>query len=398
MYFELTLHRPPSESSDPFKDLTRGTSYKPRDSEILIIYQPLNNSGTLSTSAILESTVNAMRYVVTATSQCLNLSTPTFGIYVPGLVGGLYLDILPYRYSRLGTGAVISNDPEVAAASLGRVVIRDYPVASSLSVGQIGDIIQGMQEFTHVQQLQECDISVLDLSKPDRPMIARGCFAYTDNCKQIPPEPYTVGGATTLPEKARPATKESVVIAGNNTNGLVITNPSETLSISFQSDPNSMAIQNQNYADLAIQAMWHMLPMIIQQGRRDAILPWNEERDRYEWVIEVPYDPLRPYPFKNDFQLRFWQEKSARARLTLREIAESLYWIQRAFEATTLIESRISIQVPITDPPRRGVLGLGGGGCLSYTNVSSFTGCDFASLPSQGFGEIGSAAVAVDVT
>ena len=56
----------------------------------MIIYKPLNNSGTLSTSAVLESTVNAMRYVVSASNQCLNLSTPTFGIYVPGLVGGTF--------------------------------------------------------------------------------------------------------------------------------------------------------------------------------------------------------------------------------------------------------------------------------------------------------------------
>ena len=363
----------------------------------MIIYNPLNNSGTLSTSAILESTVNAMRYVVSATSQCLNLSTPTFGIYVPGLVGGLYLDILPYRYSRLSPGPVTSNDSVVSAASLGRVVIRDYPVASSLSVGQIGDIIQGLQEFTHIQQIQECDISVLDLSKPDKPLIARGCFAYTVNCKQIPREPYTVGGAINLPEQPRTATNETVVTAGNETNGLVVTDPSGTLSISFQSDPNSIPIQNQNYADLAIQAMSHMLPMIVQQGR-DAILPWNEERDRYEWVIEVPHDPRRPYPFKNYFQLRFWQEKSALARLTLREIADSLYWIQKAFTATTLMESRISIQVPTTDPPQRGVHALAGGGCLSYPNVSSFTGCDFLSLPSQGSGGGGPVAASVDVT
>ena len=104
---------------------------------------------------------------------------------------------------------------------------------------------------------------MLDLSKPDRPLIARGCFAYTVNCKQIPPESYTVGGATTVPERPRTATDEKVVIAGNDTNGLVVTNQSGTISISFQSDPNSIPIQTQNYADLALQAMWHMLPMIV---------------------------------------------------------------------------------------------------------------------------------------
>lgn len=361
------------------------------------MYNPLNNSGTLSTSAILESTVNAMRYVVSATSQRLNLSTPTFGMYVPGLVSGLYLDILPYRYSRLGSGPVTPNATNAPAMSLGRVQIPDYPVASSLTLGEIGDIIQGLQEFTHVQQLQECDFSVLDLSKADRPLIARGCFAYTANCRQIPPEPYVVGGATPLVGRPPITTGENVLIAGNNADGLVVTDPSGTLSISFQNDPNSIPIQNQNFADIAILAMWHMLPMIVRQGR-DAILPWNGERGRYEWVIEVPQDPQMPYPFKNYFQLRFWQEKSAQARLTLREIAQSMYLIQKAFTATTLIESRISIQVPISDPPQRGVVGLGGGGCLSYPNVSSFTGCDFLSLPSQASGRGGSAAASVDVT
>ena len=115
-------------------------------------------------------------------------------------------------------------------------------------------------------------------------------------------------------------------------------------------------------------------------------------------MIEVPHDPRRPYPFKNDFQLRFWQEKSAQVKLTLREIAETLYWVQKAFTATTLMESRISIQVPMTNPPRKGVLGLGGGGCLSYPNVSSFTGCDFLSLPGQASGGNSSMAAFVDVT
>ena len=230
----------------------------------------------------------------------------------------------------------------------------------------VADALKGLQELTHFVSLRELFFGVFDLNDPGQVIIATGCFAY--DCTHITSQGspgYSLGN--TIP------TAKKTDTALSHGQSYVLGDLSQGINITISADSNSKEVKNTNYADVATQMLWEMIPMLVKAAG-DTNLPFDGAYNRPGWHIS---DTI----WRSQFSFNFWQPVDTESPYTLGRVAKTLAYVQQSFDKASLVESRMVVRVPI-EGPGGPIWKISGIGCMSYT----FSNSEICQLKSPALG------------
>ena len=294
------------------------------NTQLILASSGKESSSTLSTDMVYNLTVNGIAEIVNTTI---------------GEKGNMTIKKLDHDIEKFERNYPPSN--LIFSFATGR---HETKVATLQTVA---DVLKGIQEMTHICLLEEMLFLVYSLNDKENP-IAEGCLGYHcwDDLRE-----YNAA-ATQIVMNANKGLDRTPGL----TPDLTIGNQNDGINITISDSLRSNSIQHQNYADVATEMLWRMIPMIVK-AEGDSPLPKDDRYNRPEWHFG---DEI----WHSSFSLSFWQPIDTELDFTLRRVAETLSYVEKSWDKESWVESRMVVR--LSAPPDT-IWKVSGIGCMSYT-------------------------------
>ena len=219
----------------------------------------------------------------------------------------------------------------------------------------VADTLKGIQELTHIITLTDLIFGVFDLGYPKDQPLAEGCLGY--HCWDDPANDFSAAKQKTM--NTDHDLDHDIKKVSSSEADLTLGDLNDGINITISDSSRSKSIRDQNYADVATEMLWRMIPSVVKAGG-DAPLPHDPNYNRPGWHLG---DEI----WHSSFSLNFWEPNDTESDFTLGRVAKTLAYVEQSFDKESLVESRMVVRVSSPPDTNWKVSGIG---CMSYTPSS----------------------------